>query len=82
MNFCDDLHQLSIITGDPDISDQFEDIVNEVTAIVKNDVTSFPQEFLNAVLLALVRRMGATPDTVTAPSSSNVNSFDVSISYS
>lgn len=81
MNFCDDLQQLSTLAGDTDSSSHFKDLVGEVTSIVKNDVTRFPQEFLNAILLALVRRMGAKPHKVTAPSSSSVASFDITLSY-
>jgi hypothetical protein len=82
MNLCDDLHQLATLAGDTDSSDQFKSLVDMVTSIVHQDVTGFPQEFLNAILLALVRLMGATPDSVTAPASSTVQSFDVAISYS
>jgi hypothetical protein len=84
MNLCDDLQQLSTRTGLPDNCSEFKDLVDTVTSIVEDDVTGFPQEFLNAILLALVRRTGAKliANSVTAPSSSNVKSFDVSISYS
>jgi hypothetical protein len=84
MNLCDDLHQLSTMTGDTDSSDQFKRFVDEVNSIVKDDLTGFPQEFLNGILLALIRRMDTKPDTdgVTAPTSSDVKSFDVSITYS
>jgi hypothetical protein len=82
MNLCDDLHQLATLAGDTDSSDQFKSLVSMVTSIVHEDVTGSPREFLNAILVALVRRMGAKPDSFTAPSSSAVQSFDVSISYS
>ena len=82
MNLCDDVHQLATLAGDTDSSEQFKSLVKMVTSIVEKDVTGFPQEFLNAILLALVRRMGATPTSVVAPSSPSVQSFDVTFSYS
>lgn len=81
MNLCDDLQQLAALAGDPDTSQQFKDLVDMATQIVKADVTAFPLDFLNAILLALVRIMGAVPTSISAPASSDLKSFAVTISY-
>ena len=82
MNLCADLQQLATLSGDPESSKQFSDLVDLVTKIGKSDATGFPLELLNSVLLALVRRMGAIPTIISAPIGSDGKTFDVTLSYS
>jgi hypothetical protein len=82
MNLCADLQQLATLISDPDTSEQLTDLVNLVTQIGKSGAGSFPLDFLNAILLALVRRMGAAPTNISAPIGSDGKTFDVTVSYS
>jgi hypothetical protein len=82
MDLCADVQQLSVLAGDPATSKQFADLVSLVEQIGKSDATAFPLEFLNAVLLALVRRMNATPASLSAPSTADSNPFNINIVYS
>jgi len=82
MNLCADLQQLATLAGDTDSSSQFADLVKLVTNIGTSDVTAFPLEFLNAVLLALRRRMDATPTSLSAPVTPDGAAFNVTVLYS
>ena len=82
MCLCADLQQLAVLSGDPESSKQFKDVVDLVTKIGKGDVTTFPLEYLNAVLLALVRRMDATLTNLSPPTTLDGNPFNVTLKYS
>lgn len=84
MNLCEDLQQLSTLPPEAaDTSAKLNDLVATITDIVKKDAPIFPLDFLNAVLLALTRRMQAVPTTVNGPQPSDtMKSFDLTISYS
>jgi hypothetical protein len=83
MDLCDDLRQLATMTADQDSSSQFNNVVDSITQIAKNDTPIFLLDFLNGALLALVRRMGANPTSVDGPQQTDLplKSFDVTITY-